>query len=150
MQTQPSTPTIIINGIPHTAQCHSPDIQSTINIMIAPNTLLPNQPTPTICTELNTHGYSGLLGLLQNAHLLALHEHNTKLHPRTASYLQSCLETTANTLGDGFHALCALQSPENSHFITPALLADYGAMMGELLPYFTLLASELAAAAEKS
>lgn len=72
-----------------------------------------------------------------------------KVHPRAASYLQSCLETTANTLGDGFHALCALKSPDNDNIITPFLLADYGAMMGELLPYFTLLASELAAA-EKS
>lgn len=148
MQSQHSTP---INGV-HETTFNTPDIlQTTINITIAPNTLLPNQPTPTICTELNTHGYSGLLGLLQNAHLLALHECNTKLHPKAASYLQSCLETTANTLGDGFNALCALQSPENSHFfITPALLANYGAMVGELLPYCTLLASELAAAAEKS
>lgn len=141
MQSKQSTP-ISMNGV-HENTFNTSDIQTTIHITISPNTLLPNQPTPHIYTQLNQYGYSGLMGLLQNAHLLALHNHRTKLHPYVASYMQSCVEATANTLGDAFYVLCTLQA-DNHESITPQLLADFGAMMGELLPYLSHLSAELA------
>lgn len=103
-------------------------------------------PVITIHLDLDSSGYSGLMGLLNNPALLALNESGATLPSQYAGFLCSAIESASITLGDAFHALCALNgsSLDAETHITPNLLADFGAMLGELLPFFARLSAELA------
>lgn len=96
-----------------------------------------------IHAELNTSAATGLLGLFQNAPLLAIINHsNAAVPPECVSRLQSDIQTTADFLGDTLTAMGFAVMDENEH-ITPYILATYAAMMGELLPFLTRLSENL-------
>lgn len=113
-------------------------------IQIASSEPLPAQirPVNTIHLDLDKSGYSGLTILLKNPALLASVQAGVRISSQDAGFLSSAVITASNTLGDAFHALCVAQS-ENL-YITPELIADFGAMLGELLPFFAHLSAELA------
>lgn len=98
-----------------------------------------------INAQLDTSAATGLVGLLQNAPLLAIANHSSAALPLTAheiSRLQSDIQTTADFLGDVLTALSFAAWEENEH-ITPYILATYAATIGELLPFLTRLSENL-------
>lgn len=102
--------------------------------------------TINLPTELRRHHYSGIVGLLDNAHLLAINQQaGHYLNSGQISYLQSCIETSGSILGDVLTALSQtyINCPDSREFITENLLAFYAAEMGNLLPYLNQLNSDL-------
>lgn len=109
-----------------------------IILNIVPEALAEQQPIEKIGlnVELDKRSYSGLLGLLDNSALLAL-SRSAYLHPETADYLTSCAQTASHTFGMMFKALTVAKMTDSTEHITADMLAEIGAMMGELMPYFT-------------
>lgn len=97
---------------------------------------------------LDTSASTGLVGLLKNAHLLAIaNQSSSAVPPESISMLHSYIETTAVTLGDTLNALSFVVANGKygnaTEYITPLLLADFAAVVGELLPYLVELGTSL-------
>lgn len=122
----------------------------------------PNTPTiygkeyhsATIHAQLNTKSRTGLASLLDNVALLAIANttYGCKIDEKSVTYLQSCIQSASTTLGDTLTALSFVLSDvvhENAtqnnvaEYITPYLVADFAALVGELLPVFTALSENI-------
>ena len=112
------------------------------------NTSNPNQSpmletaTLTVHTGLNTYHKTGLAYLLSNVTLLTLarevnHKDGYILSERTASLLRVNIENAITTLCDTLTALSlAMHGNRNgtSERITPELVAEFSALVAELMP----------------
>lgn len=96
---------------------------------------------------LNSHYKTGLATLLGNAPLLAISQRTgTKLSSRDADFLLTSIEAACITLGDTLSAMSFALSDKQapaSEYITPHLLTDFAALVGELMPLLQTLSGDI-------
>lgn len=111
--------------------------------------------TVTLNAELNSHYKTGLAALLSNIPLLAVareHSPNPEIEQHTSNLLQSHIQAASSTLGNTLAALsCVLGDVLNDNvaksnvaiYITPELVAEFAALVGELLPVLNHISSDI-------
>lgn len=107
----------------------------------------------TIHAQLNSKSSTGIAGLLDNVALLAIaNTYGCKIDKSSVSYLQSYIQTASVTLSETLTALSfalrdvlndTVTKAEVESHITPYLVADFAALVGELLPAFNTLSENL-------
>lgn len=107
----------------------------------------------TIHAQLNPHCATGIAGLLDNVALLAVaNTCGCQIDEKSANLLQSYIQTASLTLSRTMTALSFTLSDvlnDNAtqinvaEYITPDLVANFSALVGELLPIFTELSENL-------
>lgn len=102
--------------------------------------------TVTMVTELNSYHKTGLASLFSNLPLLAIANErlsDCEIDPRASSLLRSDIQSASLTLSDTLTALSfvlgdvlndTVTKAEVASHITPQLVAEFAALVGELLP----------------
>lgn len=118
--------------------------------------------TVTLNAELNRHYKTGLAALLSNIPLLAVareHSPSLEIEQHTSNLLQSHIQTASSTLGSTLTALsCVLGDVLHDNvtksnvetYITPELVADFAALVGELLPVLNEVSNTITLATKKA